>query len=151
VFFDALCASGLDCVFAYEPQGFTTDGTAYLPDFLLASQSLICEVKASLTADPDGVLRWARLIEARGKERGVLLTDMNSGTREFLLIGPDGNGGHWEDDGARWMVCPGGHHVDIHPWPPAGCPRCPHGDGYWYEDDRIAKAFDHARSYRFGR
>ncbi len=142
---------GLNAGLLYEFQGFEVDGVPYLADFLLPGQSLIAEVKPALDADPDGVARWTALIEARGKERGVLLTDMHAGSLEFLLIGPDGKGGHWEDDRAAWFVCPGGYHLDIHPYPPIGCARCPVTEGYWYEDERIAAAFNHARSYRFGR
>jgi hypothetical protein len=142
---------GLNAGTLYEPQGYEVDGKAYLPDFLLPEQALIAEVKPSLDADPDGVARWIALIEARQKERGVLLTDMHAGPTEFLLIGPDGNGGHWECDTAIWLVCPGGYHLDIQPYPPIGCDRCRLDDGYWYEDERITQAFNHARSYRFGR
>jgi hypothetical protein len=155
VFFKHLRDMGLDAGDwpVYEFQGFEVDGKPYLADFLLPTQSLIAEVKPALDADPDGVARWIALIEARGKERGILLTDMNIGhSMSFLLIGPDGTGGHWEDDRGTWMVCPGGHHLDAQPYcPPIGCQRCRITDGYWYEDDRIVKAFDLARSYRFGR
>lgn len=152
VFFTYLYRHGLDSVFDYEPQGFTTDGTSYLPDFLLASQSLIAEVKPDLDTDPDGVAKWRALIEARGKERGVLLTSMGSGARQFLLIGPSGDGGPpWECDTATWLVCPGGYHLDIHSYPPVGCERCRiTAEEYWYDDKRVGEAFSYARSYRFG-
>jgi hypothetical protein len=151
VFFKYLRDRGLDAGELYEFQGFEVDGDAYLADFLLPGQSLIAEVKPSLDADPDGVRRWITLIEARGKERGILLTDMHHGPLEFLLIGPDGSGGHWECDKAIWLVCPGGCHFDIYAYPPVGCERCRTTDSYWYEDERITQAFDHARSFRFGR
>lgn len=153
VFFDTLWDRGLDAGFLWEPEGFVVDGKPYLPDFLLPSQSLIGEVKPDFATDPDGVLRWVNLIEARGKERGVLLTaaSMEPGHREFLLIGPASDGGHWEDDKATWLVCPAGYHLDIQTVPAIGCKHCDTTEGYWYDDRRIADAFDVARSYRFGR
>lgn len=151
VFFDTLRKGGLNAMFAYEPQGFDVDGTPYLPDFLLAGQSLIAEVKPDFGTDPDGVLRWICLIEARGKERGVLLTDMHSGPMEFMLIGPQKDGDHWEAEGATWLVCPAGYHLDIQRVPPIGCGECGLTADYWYDDERIAQAFAAARSHRFER
>jgi hypothetical protein len=151
VAFKYLRDHGLDAGSIYEFQGFEVDGVPYLADFFLPGQSLIAEAKAALDADPAGVAKWKALIEARGKERGVLLTDIQPGPMTFLLIGPDGQGGHWEDDGATWLLCPGGYHLDIHPYPPIGCTRCGISEGYWYEGTCITDAFDYARSYRFGR
>lgn len=141
----------LGIVADYECQGFDTDGTGYLPDFLLPGQSLIAEVKPGFDADPDGVRRWIDLVEARGKERGVLLTEMHDGPMPLLLIGPDGHGGRWEDDRATWLTCPHGYHYDVQPYPEVGCAHCPSEGDYWRDGDRIAAAYIAARNYRFGR
>lgn len=152
VAFKYLLDRGLDAGAIYECQGFEVDGTPYLADFLLPGQSLVAEVKPDLDTDPQGVIKWRALIEARGKERGVLLTSVSLETKEFLLIGPSDDGGPpWECDTAIWLVCPGGYHLDIQPYPLIGCDRCKLADGYSYEDARIKEAFNYARSYRFGR
>lgn len=150
VAFDRMYESGLDTVFVYEPEWFTTDHGGYRPDFLLAGQSLFAEVKPSLDADPDGVNKLRGLIRDRGKERGAILTSIEPGEMTFLLIGPD-RGELWETDRAGWYVCPGGYHADIQPYPAIGCSKCPLTDGYWYYDERIEQAFAFARAYRFTR
>lgn len=145
VFFDTLSIP-----WVYEIQGFDLGGEAYLPDFLLPEQWVWAEVKSSAAADPAGVDRW-RNLTAQRQERGVLLTDMWSGPPEYLVTGPAGDGGMWDDDQGRWYCCPGGYHYDIQPWPAIGCRRCLLSDGYWHEDPRVEAAFTRARSFRFGR
>ena len=100
----------LGIVFDYEYEGFATGPEAYLPDFLLPGQALWAEVKASIDADPEGVNKLRHFIEARQRERGVILTSLQPGEMTFLLIGPDGRGDYWEDDRATWMTCPDGYH-----------------------------------------
>jgi len=142
----------LGIVNEWEPQGFhSRGGHCYLPDFLLAGQALIAEIKGSFDADPEGVEKWRGLVAARGKERGILCLPIIAGEMRFLLIGPDGRGGLWEDDQAQWYCCPQGYHFDVLTYPKGGCAECGAADGYWYDDPRIAAAFNCARSYRFGR
>jgi hypothetical protein len=141
----------LGIVYDYEPEAFPVGRTGYLPDLFLPGQSLIAEVKPSFDADPEGVQKWRDLIQERGKERGVLLLPIRPHDNRFLLIGPDGRGGLWEEDQAQWYCCPAGYHYDVLPWPLVGCDACQLDTGYWHEDPRIDRAFDYARSYKFGR
>jgi len=141
----------LGIVHEYEPQGFRTDGEGYLPDFLLAGQSLIAEVKPSFDADPDGVQKLRNLVAARGGERGVVLPAFSSGETTALLIWPDGHGETVDDDRATWLTCPEGNHYDVQPYPQIGCELCRHSGDYWYLSDKIGEAYEFARSYRFDR
>lgn len=146
IFFDHL-----EIKFTYEDSGFLTDGTSYLPDFLLVSQAIIAEVKPSFDADPDGVQKLRNLVAARGLERGVVLPAITSGPMPLLLIGPDGKGETWEDDRATWLICHSGYHFDIQPYPERGCKDCGNENGYWYDAAEIGRAYAFARNYRFGR
>jgi hypothetical protein len=137
----------LGITYEYEPQGFVTGVGRYLPDFLLADQSMIAEVKPSLDHDPRGVLKLRSLIEGRQRERGVILTSL-FGDMRFLLIG---RGDTWDDDGAALLTCPNGYHYDFQPYRQMGCGACGTQDGYWAESDKIREAFAFARSYRFDR
>lgn len=141
----------LDIKYLYEDQGFAVDGTGYLPDFLLPSQSIIAEVKPSFDADPDGVQKLRNLVAARGKERGVVLPAIDTCDMHLLLMGPDGSGEIWEDDRGTWLACPGGYHLDIQSVPERGCGHCGSENDYWYEEEEIRRAYKFARNYRFGR
>jgi hypothetical protein len=151
VFLDYIKKAGGNTGFYYEEQGFITDGQGYLPDFHLPAQRLIAEVKPSFDADPAGVQKLRNLVAARGKERGVVLPAIDSGSMSLLLIGPDGHGETWEDDRATWLACPDGYHFDIQPYPERGCRDCGREDGYWYDAEEIGRAYAFARNYRFGR
>lgn len=149
IFFDRLGINHL-----YEPQGFVTDGTPYLPDFFLVpsrTPRLLVEVKWSFDADPEGVQKLRNLIAARGRERGVILPAITSGETRIAVIGPDGHGETWEDDRGTWLTCPDGYHYDVQPCPERGCGECGHEGDYWYESDGITEAYRYARNYRFGR
>lgn len=143
VFFDQL-----GIVHDYELEGFATGREGYLPDFLLAGQSLWAEVKPTIDADPAGVAKLRNFIAARKRERGVILTSLRPGEMTFLLMGPDGWGDTWDDDRSTWLTCPDGYHYDILPIPIIGCPHCPRLSEYWYYSEKIDKASAFARSYK---
>jgi hypothetical protein len=145
VFFDSL-----DMKYIYEPEWFVTHAGAYKPDFLLVGQSLIAEVKPSFDSDPAGVQKLRSLIAGRGMERGVILPAIQPGDVHLLLMGPD-HGEVWEDDRGTWLTCPQGYHFDVQSVPEIGCKECPQEGNYWYESDRIRRAYTFARSYRFRR
>lgn len=150
----------LGVMFEYETQGFSTDGSWYLPDFLLfaATGTIWAERKDSWSADPDGVAKFRRFADQRPKpSRAALLVGIPSVDGEHLVIGgdidaDDPGSGPWEDDGQTWRPCPSGHHFDL-AWPGKyrskfaedGCLPVPGNPG----EDRIAAAVAKARSTKF--
>lgn len=118
VFFKAIGTKAV-----YEPQGFVTDGTAYLPDFLIfaASGPLWAEIKPEWGVDPDGEERWRKFAGQRPHprlSRSVLMAGQPSIEGPFLVIGGDEDAdnpvnGPWEDDTLHWRPCVGGYHFDL--------------------------------------
>jgi hypothetical protein len=107
----------------YEPQGFDTDGHAYLPDFAVfaACGTLWVEIKPGWGLDPDGEARWRRFAPQRpnpATSRAVLLAGPPAIKGRAIVIGGDRNAENpgdsdWEDDGQEWRPCPSGAHFDL--------------------------------------
>lgn len=146
----------------YEPQGFTVDGVAYLPDFaVFAALGLLwVEIKPDWRSDPDGVARWRRFAAQRPQpSRAVLFCGLPTPHVRSVVIGGDDSlgdpvKGGWEDDTQEWRPCPSGHHFDLaYPgtfgakFAEDGCPDHFGGDG----EAMIAAASRAALSYRFGK
>lgn len=157
VFFDQL---GIK--WQYEPQGFATDGEPYLPDFMAwpALGPLWVEVKGDWESDPAGVAKFRRFAAQRPQpSRTVLLSGKPELERAYLVIGGDDEQddplkGGWEDDTPEWRPCLSGHHFDLaYPglfrakFAEDGCADDFGGSG----EDRLRKAVEAARSYRFGK
>ncbi len=153
--------NGLDLKFEYEVQGFDTDGSWYLPDFLIfaATGPVWAEVKGSERSDPAGVERFRKFVLQRPRpSRAVLLTGRPDVRGNILVFGGNPESleptlGPWEDDTQEWRPCPSGHHFDL-AWPGKfrgllvedGCAPFPGNPG----EDRIVKAVLAARRARFG-
>jgi hypothetical protein len=146
----------------YEPQGFVTDGSAYLPDFTVfaAGGTLWAEIKPDWTADPEGIAKFRTFAAKRPQpSRAVLLTGPPSLEVDYLVIGGDDtqddpHKGAWEDDTQRWRPCPAGHHFDLaYPgqfrakFAEDDCADDFGGNG----EERLRKAVNAALSYRFGK
>lgn len=158
IFFDQL---GIK--WEYEPQGFVTDGSAYLPDFLVfaACGPLWAEVKPGWDADPAGIERWRAFAAQRpapGKSRAALLVGPPAAGAAHTVIGGHDGGdpaaGAWEDDAREWRPCPSGHHFDL-AFP--GAFRTKFAEDGCLDDfgrggeERIGKAVSAALSHRFGK
>jgi hypothetical protein len=157
VFFDRL-----DLKWVYEPQGYVTDGTCYLPDFLVftATGTIWAEVKPDLISDQGGIGRFQQFVLDRPKpSRAVLLAGQPEVEGYVTAYGGDidaenpGNG-PWEDDCQAWRPCPSGYHFDVcYPgkywskFAEDGCSPVPGNPG----EDRIAMAVSAAKSARFKR
>ncbi len=164
VFFNAL-----NIKYLYEPQGFDVDGRAYLPDFcLLLGKMVWAEVKPAVDSDPEGESRWRAFLNAQPEgTRGVLLTDMASGTmiitgghwQQFLVIQKLGEQDDYqlcEDQCHMWLSCADGYHFDLQQLGSmtacgqcAAWPRDAPGKAPWDLDRRISVAYEKARSARF--
>jgi hypothetical protein len=144
----AVFLTELGVQFEYEPQGFATGDSWYLPDF----------VKDSWHADPEGIAKFRAFADHRPRpSRAALLVGVPSVDGEHLVIGGDidaSDPGHgpWEDDGQTWRPCPSGHHFDLaYPgkyrskYAEDGCIHLPGNPG----EDRIARATAKALSARF--
>jgi hypothetical protein len=150
----------LEVPFEYETQGFDTDGSWYLPDFVIfaATGTIWAERKDSWEGDPDGVAKFRRFADQRPKKsRAALLIGLPSVDGEHLVIGGDIDAespgdGPWEDSGQTWRPCPSGHHFDL-AYPGKyrskladdGCPPVPGNPG----EGRIEAAVAKALSARF--
>jgi hypothetical protein len=157
IFLDHLAVKAL-----YEPQGFTTDGEPYLPDFAIfgALGLMWAEIKPEWQSDPEGVAKWRRFSAQRPQpSRAVLFAGLPTLHVKSVIIGGDDGlddpaRGAWEDDTQQWRPCPSGHHFDLaYPgtfgarFADDGCPDDFGGDG----EARIAAASQAALSYRFGK
>jgi len=146
--------------FEYETQGFNTDGSWYLPDFVIfaATGTIWAERKSSWENDPEGVAKFRRFAAQRPQpSRAVLLLGEPSFEGEHLVIGGDESlgdplRGPWEDDCQTWRPCPSGYHFDLaYPgkcrsrFAEDGCPPVPGNPG----EDRIRAAVSAALSARF--
>jgi hypothetical protein len=105
----------------YEPQGFSTDGSCYLPDFVIfpALGTVWVEIKATWDADPDGEAKW-RLFAAQRPQpsRTIFIAGVPSIHNKPILIGGDEDAekpidGPWEVNDHEWRPCPSGHHFDL--------------------------------------
>lgn len=158
VLFDAL-----EIAWEYEPQGFDADGTWYRPDFVLfpALGTLWAEIKPRWDNDPAGVGRWQKFSAWRPQpSRSVLLVGVPKVGNRTLLIGGDEDAenpasGPWEDDTQEWCACPSGHHFDFAYPGTFKAQRaedgCPHADPEGRGRDRLERAIETSRSYRFNR
>jgi hypothetical protein len=144
----------------YETQGFDTDGTWYLPDFIIfaATGKIWAERKSSWEDDPGGIAKFRHFALWRPQpSRAALLIGEPSLEGEHLVIGGDDSlddplNGPWEDDCQTWRPCPSGHHFDLaYPgkyrskFAEDGCPPSPGNPG----EDRIEAAVAAALSERF--
>lgn len=157
IFFDEL-----DIPWDYEPQGFVTSGSAYLPDFIVfdAIGRLWVEIKPNWKDDPEGIAKWRKFADQRPKpSRTVLLVGKPRVNATYLVIGgdedaEDPSSGPWEDDAFEWRPCPSGHHFGLaYPgkyrtkFAEDGC-----GDDFGRGgEERIERAVQAALSYRFGK
>lgn len=157
IFFDQL-----ELKWEYEPQGFATGDSAYLPDFVVfgALGRMWLEVKPDWEADPEGIGRWRAFATARPQpSRAALLCGKPSADRAHVVIGGDAGAddplnGPWEDDVRLWRPCPSGYHFDLAfpgkyhtKFADDGCPDLFGADGV----ERIEKAVTAALSHRFGK
>ena len=156
----AVFLAELGVPFEYETQGFDTDGSWYLPDFVIfaATGTIWAERKDSWADDPDGIAKFRQFASQRPKKsRAALLIGVPSIEGEHLVIGGDIDAddpgyGPWEDDGQTWRPCPSGHHFDL-AYPGKyrskvaedGCSPVPGNPG----EERIATAVAKALSARF--
>jgi hypothetical protein len=144
----------------YEPQGFVTDDSAYLPDFAVfaARGTVWAEVKPDWVLDLQGIAKFRKFAEQRPQpSRAVLLAGPPAVELTVLVIGGDDSSdnplkGAWEDDTQEWRPCPSGHHFDLASpggfrakFAEDGCPDDFGGSG----EDRIKEAVEAARSARF--
>lgn len=153
----------LDVKWTYETQGFATEGTPYLPDFVVwaAAGMLWAEVKGAWEADPAGIERWRQFAVWRPQpSRAVLLIGpprVGEGTA-IVIGGDEGSGdplrGPWEDDTQEWRPCGGGQHFDLAyagtfkaRFAADSCPDDFGGNG----EERLAKAVSAALSAKFGK
>jgi hypothetical protein len=150
----------LDLRWEYEPQGFITDGSCYLPDFVVfaAAGTLWAERKSTWEDDPEGIGKFRTFAAWRPQpSRAVLLIGEPSIEGQHLVIGgdeglDDPSRGPWEDDCQTWRPCPSGHHFDL-AYPGKfrskaaedGCPPVPGNPG----EERIEAAVAKALSARF--
>ena len=105
----------------YEPQGYDTDGVAYLPDFLVhgATGKIWLEIKPSWEADGNGIEKW-RLFAAQRPQpsRAALVIGQPALRAVHIVIGGDEESGDplrgpWEDDQQEWRSCLSGEHFDL--------------------------------------
>lgn len=159
----ALFFDSLDIRWEYETQGFSADGTWYLPDFVLfpALGMLWAEVKPSWDSDVAGVGRWQKFAAWRPQpSRSALLVGIPAEGNTAIVRGGDEDAenpgdGPWEDDSQEWRPCPSGHHFDL---AYAGTFKakfaedgCPYDDPEGKGQDKLERAMEAARSARFGK
>lgn len=156
----AVFLTELGVKFSYETQGFDTDGSWYLPDFVIfaATGTIWAERKSAWEDDPIGVAKWRTFAAQRPQpSRAALLLGEPSADGEHVVIGGDESladprHGPWEDDCRTWRPCPSGHHFDLaYPgkywskFAEDGCTPMPGNPG----EDKIAAAVSAALSCRF--
>ena len=84
----------LDVKYEYETQGFDTDGSWYLPDFVIfaATGTIWAERKDSWTDDPSGVAKFRRFADQRPKRsRAALLVGVPEITPDADKVKLGGN------------------------------------------------------------
>lgn len=156
----ALFLDRLDVKWEYETQGFDTDGSWYLPDFVIfaATGTIWAECKPTWTNDPAGVAKFRRFALQRPQpSRAALIVGEPSTEGSHLVLGGDADAhdpanGSWEDDCQTRRPCPSGHHFDLaYPgkfrskYAEDGCAPEPGNPG----EERIATAVAAALSARF--
>lgn len=151
----------LDIKWDYEVQGFDADGTWYLPDFVTfpALGMLWIEVKGSWEQDQPGITRSRKFALWRTQpSRHAIVAGLPAEGNPALTRGGSEDAenpgdGPWEDDSQEWRPCPSGQHFDL-TYPGTFRAKfvedgCPFSDQEGRGDDRLRRAMDAARSYRF--
>lgn len=160
VFFDKL-----GIAYQYEPEGFELpDGSRYLPDFWLPVQEYWIEIKPP--NHPDNLSeKLMQLCKATG-HNGFLLIDTPEPYRQQYSSGPVLSDRHYAhgrdiwDNHYVWCICPFCGFVDLQFEGRAARIRCkcvqkhlPPGEHddrtHTYDDPRLLKAYEAARSARF--
>lgn len=139
----------------YEPQGFSTDGSCYEPDFVIfpALGSIWVEIKPAWDADPEGEQKWRTFAAQRPQpSRAIYIVGVPSIHNRPVVIGGDADAadpvnGPWEVNDHEWRPCPDGRHFDLaYPgtfrskFAEDGCPQNAGGNGEQRIADACAKA-----------